>query len=108
MSDMRDMRDEWAAVIEQVARDGLPGPRDLDAALDALEAAIGIPAVTLRGLRDGSLVAVPAEPTQEMATAGVRAMRAPRLHVSHQASDDIMTVFVVFTAMLAAAQEAAR
>lgn len=61
---MDDMRDEWATVIEQVARDGLPGPRDLDAALDALEAALGIPAATLRGLRDGSLVAVPREPTE--------------------------------------------
>lgn len=41
---MDDMRDEWAAVIEQVARDGLPGPRDLDATLDALEAALSVPA----------------------------------------------------------------
>ena len=30
------LRDEIAAVVEVVARDGLPGPRDLDVALDAI------------------------------------------------------------------------
>lgn len=33
-------RDEVAKILEVVARDGLPGPRDLDVALDAIEFAI--------------------------------------------------------------------
>lgn len=32
-------RDEVARILEIVAKDGLPGPRDLDAALDAIEQA---------------------------------------------------------------------
>lgn len=31
------MRDELAEILTVVARDGLPGPRDLDVALDAIE-----------------------------------------------------------------------
>ena len=31
-----DAREEIASVLEQVARDGLPQPRDLDAAIDAI------------------------------------------------------------------------
>lgn len=33
-------REEIARILEIVARDGLPGPRDLDVALDAIEAAL--------------------------------------------------------------------
>ena len=33
-------RDEVARILEIVARDGLPEPRDLDVALDAIEAAL--------------------------------------------------------------------
>lgn len=32
------MREELAYIVELVAKDGLPGPRDLDAALDAIVA----------------------------------------------------------------------
>lgn len=31
-----DAREEIASVLEQVARDGLPQPRDLDVAIDAI------------------------------------------------------------------------
>lgn len=34
------LREEIAAVVEVVARDGLPGPRDLDVALDAIMCSI--------------------------------------------------------------------
>ena len=30
------LRDEVASIVEQIAAEGLPGPRDLDAALDAI------------------------------------------------------------------------
>lgn len=33
-------REEIAKILETIARDGLPGPRDLDVALDAIEAAM--------------------------------------------------------------------
>lgn len=36
-----DQREEIAKVLEAVARDGLPGPRDLDVALDAIAATLG-------------------------------------------------------------------
>lgn len=35
-----DRRDEVARILRIVAADGLPGPRDLDVALDAIEAAL--------------------------------------------------------------------
>lgn len=35
-----ELRDEVASIVEQVGNDGLPGPRDLDVALDAIEAVI--------------------------------------------------------------------
>lgn len=53
---------------------------------------LGIPAETLRGLRDGSLVAVPAEPTEAMLDAGREAT----------------TAWGVYRLMLAAAQEPQR
>lgn len=34
-----ERRDEIARILETVAKDGLPGPRDLDVALDAIESA---------------------------------------------------------------------
>jgi len=37
---MRIDRDELARILEIVAKDGLEGPRDLDVALDAIEAVI--------------------------------------------------------------------
>lgn len=58
---MSEVREEWARVLEIIATEGFPQPRDLDVALDALEGALGIPAATLAGLRDGTLVAVPRE-----------------------------------------------
>lgn len=33
-------REEIARILEVVARDGLPGPRDLDVALDAIEGSL--------------------------------------------------------------------
>lgn len=36
-------RDEVARILEIVATDGLPGPRDLDVAIDAIEAALQVP-----------------------------------------------------------------
>lgn len=39
MSERMD-RDEVARILEIVAKDGLPNPRDLDVALDAIEQAI--------------------------------------------------------------------
>lgn len=57
---------------------------------------LGIPAATLRGLRDGSLVAVPAEPTQEMWDAGRAQLSAGE------------GVLAIWRAMLAAAQEPPR
>lgn len=35
-------REEIARILEIVAKDGLPGPRDLDVALDAIEAAMAL------------------------------------------------------------------
>ena len=35
-----DQREAIAAILEDVARYGLPGPRDLDVALDAIEAVL--------------------------------------------------------------------
>lgn len=35
-----ELREEIARILEIVARDGLPGPRDLDVALDAIESAL--------------------------------------------------------------------
>lgn len=35
-----EQRAEVARVLEIVAKDGLPGPRDLDGALDAIEQAL--------------------------------------------------------------------
>jgi len=40
MGEDNNWRDEAAEVLETVARDGLPGPRDLDVALDAIECAV--------------------------------------------------------------------
>jgi hypothetical protein len=40
MSENNNWREEAAEVLETVARDGLPEPRDLDVALDAIECAI--------------------------------------------------------------------
>ena len=37
------MREEVARILEIVARDGLPGPRDLDVALDAIGSALSEP-----------------------------------------------------------------
>lgn len=37
------VRDEVARILEIVAKDGLPGPRDLDVALDAIGCAIDKP-----------------------------------------------------------------
>ena len=37
---MSNWREEMAAVLEGVAKDGMPHPRDLDVALDAIEAAV--------------------------------------------------------------------
>jgi hypothetical protein len=34
-------REAVASILETVAKDGLPSPRDLDVALDAIEASIG-------------------------------------------------------------------
>lgn len=34
------LRDSIADIVERVAKEGLPGPRDLDVALDAIECAI--------------------------------------------------------------------
>jgi ADP-heptose:LPS heptosyltransferase len=34
-----ERRDEVARILETAVKDGLPGPRDLDAALDAIEQA---------------------------------------------------------------------
>lgn len=59
-----------------------------------------IPAATLAGLRDGTLVAVPREPTDAMKQAGDNALClwvAPAMH-----ADD------AYRAMLAAAQEPPR
>jgi hypothetical protein len=39
MSLTGDRRDEVACILNMVAKDGLPGPRDLDVALDAIEQA---------------------------------------------------------------------
>lgn len=108
---MDDMREEWAAVIEQVARDGLPGPRDLDVALDAMEAALGIPAETLRGLRDGSLVAVPREPDEIITYAIREAWRNTRvsgvcgMSLEAQWRNGFAREIAAYRAMLAAAQE---
>lgn len=57
----------------------------------------GIPAATLAGLRDGSLVAVPREPTDAMVLQGW-------LHLS-RLRPDTGHVTRVYRAMLAAAQE---
>ncbi|MBA8881645.1 hypothetical protein [Phyllobacterium myrsinacearum] len=35
-----DLRREIAEILEIIAKDGLPGPRDLDVALDAIECSI--------------------------------------------------------------------
>lgn len=35
-----EQREEIAAILEQIAANGLPGPRDLDVALDAIEATL--------------------------------------------------------------------
>lgn len=35
-----ERREAIAAVLETVAKDGLPGPRDLDVAIDAILAAV--------------------------------------------------------------------
>jgi hypothetical protein len=40
MGEDNNWRDEAAEVLETVARDGLPGPRDLDVALDAIGCAV--------------------------------------------------------------------
>lgn len=36
MADPNGWREEVAAILEAVARDGLPQPRDLDVAIDAI------------------------------------------------------------------------
>ena len=38
-----EQREEIARILEIVSKDGLPGPRDLDAALDAIQAALADP-----------------------------------------------------------------
>lgn len=58
---MSGYREEWASIIEQVARDGLPGPRDLDVALDALEDCIGLSAEQFDGLANQTLAIVPSD-----------------------------------------------
>ncbi len=62
---MSEHREEWARVLEIVASEGLPNPRDLDVALDAIDRALGIPAATLAALRSGEMVAVPREPAPD-------------------------------------------
>ncbi len=51
---------------------------------------------------DGKAVIVPQHATGEMLEAGKKAWRKPRMHVSHQASDDLNTCGVIFAAMIAA------
>lgn len=40
MTFTEEQREEVARILEMVAKDGLPGPRDLDVALDAIEAGL--------------------------------------------------------------------
>ncbi len=58
---MSNWREEVAEVLQAVARDGLPEPRDLDVALDAIECSI-MPAGT---------VLVPREPTEAMVKSAI-------------------------------------
>lgn len=76
--------------------------RNMEDARDAVIAALGIPVETLRGLRDGSLVAVPREPIKQIRDACIFA-HGPLLHPSLE--DAIATIRLHAEAMLAAAQE---
>ena len=43
------VREELARIVEMIARDGLPGPRDLDVALDAILAVVAPPVRACHG-----------------------------------------------------------
>lgn len=58
-----ELRDEVANIVGQVGTDGLPGPRDLDVALDAIEAAI-----------QAHLSAAPQPPVSQSVPKGSRAL----------------------------------
>ena len=48
----------------------------------------------------GEYSIVPKDPDGEMLEAGKKAWRKPRLHISHQASDDLNTCGVSYRAMI--------
>lgn len=102
---MSEVREEWARVLEIIATEGFPQPRDLDVALDALEGANGIPVATLAGLRDGSLVAVPREPTRKQWDRVAEMCYAVPESTWQLRAEAIWPEVVQAFAMLAAAQE---
>ena len=102
-------------LVEKMARDMRAvaiGPilamgRDLDAewtAILAIDRApyLNIATATLTAIRGAGLVIMPREPTPEMLEAGRKAWKKPRLHVSHTASDELMTCGVIHRAMVEA------
>ena len=56
-------------------------------------------------LVEAGFVVMPREPTEAMFEKGRKAWKAPRLHVSHAASDDFMTCGVIYRAMIKAAEK---
>jgi len=75
------------------------------AAAHAVIEALGIPAETLAGLRNGTLVAVPREPTEAMVGYGGASHDHPSVFMggpSHNSRDKARRIWA---AMLAAAQE---
>jgi hypothetical protein len=54
-------------------------------------------------LVEAGFVVTPREPTEAMFEKGRKAWKAPRLHVSHTASDEFMTCGVIYRAMIEAA-----
>lgn len=56
---MTTTREELARILEIVARDGLDGPRDLDVALDAIEATIEGEVKALREALQGVMLYLP-------------------------------------------------
>lgn len=88
--------------------------RNMEDARDAVIAALGTPIETLRGLRDGSLVAVPAEPDEIITDAIREAWRNTRvggvcgMSLEAQWRNGFAREIAAYRAMLAAAQEAPR
>ena len=81
-----------------------PRPVSFDAASQGQrDCCIKEATAAVAALVEAGFAIVPREPTEAMFEKGRKAWKAPRLHVSHTASDEFMTCGVIYRAMIEAA-----